>query len=177
MSVRVDASDMPSLDAFDDEFGREDSDIEAPPKARFRISTVLGLALAAAVISALALGWPYPPGGPRSESEQASGEKPEAAIRRLTSEVEALKQANRELAQAQRQAAQTITALQAGEQERSATLASWYSDVRALTYQNPFSEAASGSTNGQRSATAARPKPRDALRPDDDAPISLQPPQ
>jgi FtsZ-binding cell division protein ZapB len=176
MSVRVDASDMPRLDAFDEEFGREDSDIEVPPKARFRISTLIGLALAAGVISALALGWPYPPGGPRSESEQASREKPEAAIRRLSSEVEALKQANRELAQAQQQAAETIAALQAGEQERSAAFASWYSDVRALTYRNPFSDAASGSTNGQRSATA-RPKPRDASRPDDDGPISLQPPQ
>ena len=176
MSVRVDASDMPNLDAFDEEFGREDSDIEVPSRAHFRISTVIGLALAAGVISVLALGWPNPPGAPRSESEQASGEKPEAAIRRLTSEVEAIKQANRELAQAQQQAAETIAALQAGEQERSAAFASWYSDVRALTYRSPFSDAASGSTNGQRSATA-RPKPRDASRPDDDGPIPLQPPQ
>src|ERR1700682_2213781 len=94
MSVGVDASIMPNLDAFDEEFGRERSDIVADPPRNtgFRISTLIGLALAAGVISALALGWPNTSGPSRSElqSEPASapnsGEKSEkldAAVNRL----------------------------------------------------------------------------------------------
>jgi FtsZ-binding cell division protein ZapB len=181
MSVRVDASAFPSLDAFDEEFGRERPDIDPPVKSGFRISTLIGLALAAAIITALALGWPNPWGTSRSESETASagspGEKPEAAIRRLASEIEALKQANKELAQAQQQATQTIAALQSGEQEKAGALAAWYSDLGALTYRNPFQlDTALTATNGQRSAIA-RPKPREAPKRDDGGPISLDPPQ
>ena len=81
MSVRVDARVMPNLDAFDEEFGRERLDIDPPSKTGFRISTVIGLALAAGIISALALGWPNPSGTPRPEPEPASsqGERPDAA--------------------------------------------------------------------------------------------------
>jgi FtsZ-binding cell division protein ZapB len=172
---------MPSLDAFDEEFGRERSDIDPPAKSGFRISTLIGLALAAAIITALALGWPNPWATTRPDSETASaasaGEKPDAAIRRLTREIEALKQANKELAQAQQQSAQTIAALQSGEQEKTGTVAAWYSDLGALTYRNPFqSDTALAATNGQRSAIA-RPKPREAPRRDDSGPISLDPAQ
>src|ERR1700736_3884529 len=182
MSVGVDASIMPSLDAFDEEFGRERSDIvgDPPPKRGFRLSTLIGLALAAGVISALALGWPNTSGTPQSElqSEPASapfaGEKPDAAINRLNREIEALKQANRELAQAQQQAADTIAALQTGEQENGGSFASWYSDLAALTYG--IASQSEVGTTGRRSATA-RPKPRQAPRRDDGGPISLDPPQ
>src|SRR6266699_2723712 len=175
MSVRVDARVMPNLDAFDEEFGRERLDIDPPSKTGFRISTVIGLALAAGIISALALGWPNPSGTPRPEPEPASsqGERPDAAIRRLTLEVEALKQANRELAQAQQKAADTIAALQSGEQEKSGAFASWYSDLGALTYGVAMlSGGTASATNGRRSATA-RPKPREIPRRDDGGPISL----
>jgi hypothetical protein len=177
MSVRVDGNAMPSLDAFDEEFGREHFDIDLASKSPFRISTVLGLALAAGAISAFALGWPIPSGMLRSESEQASSETPEIAIRRLTQEVDALKQANRELAQVQQQAAETIAALQSGEQERNAAPTFWYSDVRGLTYRNPFqSDVAASATNGQRSANA-RPRSREAPRREEGGPVSLEPPQ
>ena len=58
MSAGGDTETLPSLDAFDDEFGREhDGIVDAPPaRSGFRLSTVIGLALAAGVISALALG-------------------------------------------------------------------------------------------------------------------------
>jgi FtsZ-binding cell division protein ZapB len=180
MSAGVDASIMPSLDAFDEEFGRERSDIVADPPRNtgFRISTLIGLALAAGVISALALGWPNPSGTPRSESELASAsypdEKPDAAISRLSREVEALKQANRELAQAQQRAADTIAALQAGEQDSRSAFPSWYSDLAALTYGIAIQS--EGATTGRRSAIA-RPKPREIPRRDDGGPISLEPPQ
>jgi FtsZ-binding cell division protein ZapB len=177
MSVRVDASVMPSLDAFDEEFGRERSDIGPPSKASFRISTVIGLALAAAAISAFALGWPDLFGISQSEPGATTArENPEAAIQRLAREVEELRQANRELAQAQQQAAATIAALQAGEQEKSSAFTGWYSDLGALTFgiASP-ADGVANATNGRRSATA-RARPREIPRRDD-GPISLEPPQ
>ena len=50
---------MPNLDAFDDEFGREHTVVLSEPQRNtgFRLSTIIGLALAAGIISALALGW------------------------------------------------------------------------------------------------------------------------
>jgi hypothetical protein len=171
---------MPSLDAFDEEFGRERSDIAGDPRPNtgYRLSTVIGLALAAGVISALALGWPNTSGAPRSElqpepelaSAPYAGEKPDAAISRLAREVEALKKENGDLAQAQQQAADTIAALQAGEHENRGSFASWYSDLAALTF------GIASQSEGRRSATA-RTKPREVPRRDDGGPISLERPQ
>src|SRR5271165_2367974 len=112
MSVGVDASIMPSLDAFDEEFGRQPSDIvddPLPPKSGFRLSTVIGLALAAGVISALALGWPSMFGASQSQlqPEQAvasGGEALEGTISRLSDEVAALRRENKEVREAQQQA-------------------------------------------------------------------------
>jgi FtsZ-binding cell division protein ZapB len=179
MSAGVDASIMPSLDAFDEEFGREQSDIVGDPRPNtgFRLPTLIGLALAAGVISALALGWPNMSGAPRSDDREAStpnaGEKPDATISRLRRELEALKQENRELTEAQQQAADTIATLQAGEQEGRGSLASWYSDVAALTYG--IATQSDGGTSGRRSSTA-RTRPREVPRRDD-GPVSLEPPQ
>jgi FtsZ-binding cell division protein ZapB len=173
---------MPSLDAFDNEFGRERFDIVGDPRPNntgFRLSTLIGLALTAGVISALALGWPNMTGTPPSEpqpeaSAPSADEKPDAAISRLQREVEALKQENSELAQAQQQAAATIAALQAGERENRGSFVSWYSDVAGLTYG--IATQSEGGTTGRRSATA-RPKPREVPRRDDGGPVSLEPPQ
>jgi len=177
MSVQVDGNGMPSLDAFDEEFGREYPDIDPPSKSPFRISTVLGLALAAGVISAVALGWPNASAILRSDSQETAAETPEAAVRRLTVEVEALKQANGELRQAQRQAAESMLALQAANQEKSSAPGFWYSDLAALTYRNPFqAEVAGAQLNGQRSANA-RPRLREVPRREEGGPVSLDPPQ
>jgi len=52
---------LPSLDAFDDEFGREETDSVPRPNTGFKLSTIIGLALAAGLITAVALGWPTAP--------------------------------------------------------------------------------------------------------------------
>ena len=168
MSVRDDASIMPSLDAFDEEFAHDESEAEdTPPRLNrgFRFSTLIGLALAAGLITAIALGWPNISG----VSDPA--EKPEAIIERLTRELEALKQENKELAEAQQQASESVGSLQAAQQEQRAPFTSWYSDVAGLTFGIPTQE---GATNGRRSATA-RPRPREVPRRDDAGPISLDP--
>jgi FtsZ-binding cell division protein ZapB len=170
---------MPSLDAFDEEFEREGTDIVGDPlrTTGFRLPTLIGLALAAGVISALALGWSSMFGVSRTElpsetSAPNAGEKPEATISRLRRELEALKEENRELTQARQQAADANAALQLGEQESRGALASWYSNMAALTYG--IAMQADGGTTGRRSVRA---KPREVPRRDDGGPVSLEPPQ
>ena len=181
MSAGVDASIMPSLDAFDDEFGRERSDIVGDPQRNtgFRLTTLIGLALAAGVISALALGWPNIFGAPRSEvqseaSTPSTGEKPDATIGRLKRELEALKKENEELTQAHQRAADTVATLQAGERESLGSFVSWYTNLAGLTYG--IAMQSDGATNGRRSPTA-RARPREVPRRDDGGPVSLEPPQ
>jgi FtsZ-binding cell division protein ZapB len=177
MSMTADAA-MPNLDAFDEEFGHEDTVVVSAPKRNtgFRLSTIVGLALAAGIISALALGWPTTSGTPESKvqsdgvSARYGGEKLDAAISRLAREVETLKTENRELRQAQQQAAETISALQSSQQ---VAFVGWYSDLGALTYAVPAQLEAAA--NNRHSATA-RSKPREA-RQDDRGPVSLEPPQ
>src|SRR5437588_9882379 len=118
MSAKVDASIMPSLDAFDEEFARDEPEAEAtPPQLNrgFRLSTLIGLALAAGLITAIALAWPNISG-----LSNPAYEKPEAIIERLTRELEALKQENKELAEAQQQASESVGSLQAAQQEQRA---------------------------------------------------------
>jgi hypothetical protein len=186
MSAGVDAETMPSLDAFDDEFGREHDGIDPPPRSGFRLSTVIGLALAAAVISALALGWPSIFGASRSQLQPEQAAAPatqalEAAVSRLSDEVASLRHENQDLRDAQRRAADTIAALQAGEGESRGSFVAWYTNPAALAYGIAIGP--DGATAARRSATA-RPKPREATPHegapaprDDGAPISLDPPQ
>ncbi len=180
MSMTADAV-MPNLDAFDEEFGHEDTVVVSDPKRNtgFRLSTIIGLALAAGIISALALGWPNTSATPESKVQgdvtpaRYGGEKLDAAISRLAREVETLKTENRELRQAQQQASETISALQSSQQDNRGAFVGWYSDVGALTYAVPAQLEAAA--NNRRSATA-RSKPREA-RQDDRGPVSLEPPQ
>jgi FtsZ-binding cell division protein ZapB len=172
MSVQVDASVMPNLDAFDEEFGHDESEEAASAprlKSGFRLSTMIALALAAGVISALAMAWPNIPG-----LSDPSYEKPQAAIERLTRELETLRQQNAELAQAQQEAAETIATLQVAQQEQRAPFTTWYSELAALTYATPSQP--ESTTNGHRSASA-RPRPREVPKRDDGGPISLEPSQ
>jgi molecular chaperone DnaK (HSP70) len=99
-------------------------------------------------------------------------EKPEAIIERMTRELDALRQENKELAEAQQQAAETISSLEAAQQQHSTPMISWHSEVPALTFG--IATTSDGSTNGRRSATA-RPRPREVPRRDDAAPMSLDP--
>jgi hypothetical protein len=88
--------------------------------------------------------------------------------------VAALKRENRELREAQQQAAETIAALQAGEAEGRGSFVAWYTNPAALAYGIPLSDAP-----GIRRSATVRPKPREVAPPrrDDGGPISLEPPQ
>ena len=161
---------MPSLDAFDEEFRHDEAEVdESPPrlKSGFRFSTLIGLAAAAGLISAIAFAWPNIPG-----VFNEAAEKPQETIERLTRELEALKQENQDLAEARQQDAATISSLQETQQEQRLPMASWHSDVAALTFGFPTQS--ESPTNGRRSANA-RPRAREVPRRDDAAPISLDP--
>ena len=188
MSAGGDAETMPSLNAFDDEFGREhDATVEDPlPRSGFRLSTVIGLALAAGVISALALAGPSMFGASRSQVQPEQAAAPatqalEAAVSRLSDEVASLRRENQDLRDAQRRAADTIAALQAGEGEGRGSFVAWYTNPAALAYG--IATASDGAAAARRSATV-RPRPREATPRegappprDDGAPVSLEPPQ
>jgi hypothetical protein len=182
-SAGVDAETMPSLDAFDNEFGRENDGIveDPPPRSGFRLSTVIGLALAAGIISALALGWPSMFGASQSQLQPEQTAAPatqalEAAVSRLSDEVASLRRENQDLRDAQRRAADTIAALQAGEGEGRGSFVAWYTNPAALAYG--IAMVSDGAAAGRRSVTA-RPRPREGAPPprDDGAPMSLDPPQ
>jgi FtsZ-binding cell division protein ZapB len=174
MSGAAHAGVLPRLEAFDDEFGGGEAHSIAPARsnAAFKLSTVIGLALAAGAISALALGWPNGPEA--AKSTQRAVEKPEAAVERLMGEVEMLKREIRELTEEQQRAAHTIAALQAAEQEQRG-FATWYSDLAALTYGFRNQSDASAAVPGRRAAVRSRP--REVEQRDETAPLSLDPPQ
>lgn len=176
---------MPNLDAFDEEFG-QDAEIATDPRPNtgFRLPTIIILALAAGAISALALGWPSGSGAPNADAQSdtsallQSGEKPEAAVRRLAQEVEALKKANEELTAEYQQAAETIASLKASEQQPTAFV-TWYSNLPALTFWVPTrNETNAAAPPPPRRSATARPKPREpAPRVDDNVPVTLDPQQ
>jgi hypothetical protein len=162
---------LPRLEAFDEEFGNAETDSPARvrPNRGFKLSTVIGLALAAGVISALALGWPN---GPEvDKATQAPVEKPEAAVQRLTHEVASLKRELRELMEEHQRAAYTIATLQAEQANRA--LKTWYSDPAALMYGFDTQSEASATPPGRRSVVRARP--REVLPREEGAPLSLDP--
>jgi hypothetical protein len=179
MSASVAAKVMPRLDAFDQEFECEQPDAanDAHPRG-FRLSTLMLLALIAGVISALALAWSNTT-ATRSDAptEEASSETPEAVIARLVREVDSLKKQVRELTFAQRQAVDTIAALQSAEQELRGVSTTWYSDPNALTYGLTAQADAGLGIPASRRSAIPRTRARDAQRRDDSAPLSLEPPQ
>jgi hypothetical protein len=187
MSGKGAASVMPRLDAFDQEFGCEPEEIarEELPKTKPRIWTFLGLAVTAAIISALAVAWSGAGGPFRPEVAPSSGSAADASkvhIERLTRQVEALKQEIRELTEAQQQAASTIAILKAAEQESRAPAseAYWYSDAAALHFGIPsqVQEADIVAAPSRRPVTA-RPEAREFRRRENGsaAPLSLEAPQ
>jgi hypothetical protein len=170
---------MPRLDAFDQEFEREEADAAGEQRRNtsvFRASTLIVLAFAAAVITALALGWPLmwgePPAPSPAPSASSASENPEVKVARLTREVEALQQENRQLAQAQQEAADRIAALEAAK-ETSASFPTWYSDLAVLSYGMAAQE---GAPMPRRAATA-RARQREVPRREEAGPVSLEPPR
>src|SRR5262249_8094068 len=143
--------EMPRLDAFDEEFGREPVAILRGQrrKGRLRLSILLVLLLAAGAASAVAFAWsngerwmhfevPSAPSMPQRASGEPSRESGDGAddqVTRLRREVEALKKENSELAEAHQRAVETIASLKAGpEGHDPAASAYWYSDLGALNY-------------------------------------------
>ena len=187
MHGRVDADDMPRLDAFDEEFGREPVAILRGQRrrSRLRLWSVVVFVLAAGIVGALAFAWPTVDGGllphlqlPQLQSMPFSTKSTGGAdeqVDRLRREVAALKRDVRELTEAQQQAADTIAALKAAEQEHSGSSVSWYSDPAALNFGIVSQQPQPGVIAPPlRPAATARPKAR---KRDVVTPLSLEAPQ
>jgi hypothetical protein len=174
---------LPRLDAFDQEFGCEPEAMarEDLPKAKPRVWTFLGLVVAAAIISALAVAWSGAGGPFRLEgSTPAPADASREQIDRLTREVETLKQEIGDLTQAQHQAASTIAILKAAEQEARKPVPSyWYSDLAALVFGiDGEDEQPDAVASPARRPLSARPEVRELRRRDNGgAPLSLEAPQ
>jgi hypothetical protein len=183
-------SQMPRLDAFDEEFGREPVAIARGQRRRkLPVSTILGAALGAAVITALAWPWVSADGGLRSEvqallpiSRSPAREGSAEQIDRLLGEVESLKKEIVDLTEARQQDAERIASLEAAEQEprdRSA-LVYWYSNLAALNYEPLMPRRASAAPPLRRSATVrteTRTEGRDSRRREGTTPLPLESPQ
>ena len=169
----TDAGEMPRLDAFDDEFGREPVAMLRAHERRTRLRPLIGLLLAAAIVSVPALAW-LSADGSRSPSEGA-----DAQVERLVREIAGLKQEIKELTEAQQAASEQIASLQAAEQEaRNASApAHWYSDLTALSFESASpAKPAVVAPPAPRGATA-RPEAREIRRRDNGEPLSLEAPQ
>jgi len=181
----TDVSELPRLDAFDEEFGREPVAMMRGQQRRggLRLSILIVLLVGAGIIGALALVWLNADGWlhfeVQSAPQLASREGPDEQIGRLRREIEVLQQEIAELTEAQQQAADTIASLKAGGQDprNPASSAYWYSDLAALHY---------GIASPPRPSTAAPAHPRSATarqefrtnrRREGGTPLSLEAPQ
>ena len=154
-------SQMPRLDALDEEFARERVAIllgQRRWKRRFAI-LVIGAALCALIGLALTRPWALADWRLLSElhallpiSRNAASDTSAEEIDRLVREVASLKQEIAELTEDRHQAAGRIASLEAAAHEPRSHPATvyWYSDLAALTYQSPFpSRPTGGQTEGR----------------------------
>jgi len=136
---------MPRLDALDEEFG-EDADAVLHARRRRIGERLLMLAivtLGLGAIGALAFAWSNADGPLRFELQSAPTSQRNAEraaqdeeIDRLRGQLEALKNDVKELTEAQHQAAHTIAAMKAAEEDlrRHAPPPYWYSNPAALNF-------------------------------------------
>jgi hypothetical protein len=179
-----DTDDMPSLDAFDQEFGREPVAVLRAQRRRPTLRPLAGLVLAAVIISVPTLAWLSADEHPTSDGQVrpvalhgASREGSQQQVERLLRQVTALKEEIRELTQAQQEATESIAALKAAEQEaRTASATYWYSDPAALSFGMVGATSTVAAAPSRRSATV-RPETREPRRRDAGAPLSLEAPQ
>ena len=138
-------SEMPRLDAFDEEFGREPVAILRGQrrKGRLRFSIFVALLLCAGAASALAFAWRngdaswlrFDVQSAPSLPQLASREGADDQVVRLRRQVEALTKEIGELTEAQQRATDTIASLRAEQEAREpAASAYWYSDLGALNF-------------------------------------------
>jgi hypothetical protein len=143
MPSTLDPPDMPRLHALDEEFGEDPVAVRHAHRSRTsaRLVMLAGLVLGLGAISALAFAWSNADGRLRFELESAAispktARHPAAdeELDRLRREMAALKDEVKDLTEAQRQAAHTIAAVKAAEQElrRNAPAPYWYSNLEAL---------------------------------------------
>src|SRR5262245_5758497 len=143
MPSRLDPAEMPRLDAFDEEFEQEPATILRAERRGLRLLSLVGLALGAGVIAALAVAWSTADGPLRLELQSAATSPRNAdraaadeEIDRLRRQVDALANDVKELTDAQRQAAHTIAAMLAAEEDlrRHAPPPYWYSNPATLNF-------------------------------------------
>src|SRR5262245_45385433 len=72
MPSRLDPAEMPRLDAFDEELGQDPETILRAERRGLRLLSLVGLALGAGVIAALALAWSSADGRLRLELPSAA---------------------------------------------------------------------------------------------------------
>jgi hypothetical protein len=143
MATRLDPAEMPRLDAFDEELGQDPATILRAERRGLRLLSLVAIALGAGVIGALAVAWSTADGRLRLELQSAPTSQRNAErvaqneeIDRLRGQLEALKNDVKELTEAQHQAAHTIAAMKAAEEDlrRHAPPPYWYSNPAALNF-------------------------------------------
>jgi cell division protein FtsB len=135
---------LPGLEAFDEEFGREPTDIlhnEQPGQRRF--SRFIWAVLATVLIAALVWLWVRADWGVLNEvqaflpiSRSTVSDTSAEELDRLVREVATLKQEIADLTEARQNALDRIASLDAEETRTPAMY--WYSDLSALKYEPPF---------------------------------------
>jgi hypothetical protein len=180
MPKTIDPPDMPRLDVLDDEFGEDTAALARARRRRTgaRLLMLAGLILGLGAIGAVAFAWSNADGRLRFDLQTAATAPKSAQrtaaddeVERLRSQVDALKEDVEQLTEAQRQAAHTIAAVKAAEQElrRQAPAPYWYSNPAALDPGLAKGARWAGAAPVPRRPPTARPEPR-GLRERDTAP-------
>jgi len=141
MPNKFESADMPRLDVLDEELGEDAAAALRARRRRIiaRLLLLAGIALGLGAIGALAFAWSNADGRLRLELQSAAPKNAQRAaaqgeIDRLRGQIEVLKDEVKDLTEAQHQAAHTIAAMKAAEQElrRQAPAQYWYSNPAAL---------------------------------------------
>jgi hypothetical protein len=184
MPSKPDPAEMPRLDAFDEEFGQDPATILRAERRGLRLLSLVAVALGAGVIGAFALAWSTADGRLRLELQSAapSPRKADRAgqdeeIDRLRGQLDALKNDVNELTETQRQAAHTIAAMRAAEEDlrRHVPPPYWYSNPATLDLT--LAKQPAGFAPLPRRPTTARSEPRDPRKREGAAPASPAAPQ
>ena len=141
MPSKPDPAEMPRLDAFDEEFGQDPATILRAERRGLRLLSLIAVALGAGVIGAFALAWSTADGrlrlelqSPATSQRNAERAAQDEEIDRLRHQLDALKNDVKELTDTQHQAAHTIAAMKADEEDlrRHVPPPYWYSNPATL---------------------------------------------